>query len=252
MHRITFTAALAASLIALPAASSFAQAPPPQPQSQVDVAGAKKHLSDARDTLSQLTSMPEAAKLQGDARTQVAQLITNFNELITTQTDWRASYAKVDANLVAVLGPDVPPDQAVGTAGSAAAVPATAGMQIDPGVRAKLAEFRTHLKAFQTAAGGPATEAVGATGGTMPPAAATPATANPANPTVGTPTSANPTQPDPERPVGTSGVAAPNAEMQKELDAISSILNASKTGALTAAQTAQLKKHVEALRALIK
>jgi hypothetical protein len=229
----------------------------------VDVAGAKKHLSDARDTLSQLTSMPEAAKLQGDARTQIAQLITNFNELITTQTDWRASYSKVDANLVAVLGPDVPADQPVGTAGSAAAAPATAGMQIDPGLRAKLVEFRTHLKAFQSAAGGPAAEAAaGATGGAMPPGAATATTSNPANPTAGAPTSANPTQPDPARPTGTSGVtaappapapaSAPNAGIQKELDAISSILSASQTGALTAAETAQLKKHVEALRALIK
>jgi len=45
--------------------------------------------------------------------------------------------------------------------------------------------------------------------------------------------------------------AASNADAQKELDAISSVLSASKTGALTKAQTAQLKKHVEALRALL-
>src|SRR5262245_37540516 len=205
MQRATLTAALAAALIALPAVS-FAQSTTetqPPAQAQVDVAGAKQHLSAARDTLSQLTSMPEAAKLQGDARTQVSQLISNFNELITTQTDWRASYAKVDANLTALLGPDAPPDQPVGTAGSAAAVPAT-GAQIDPGIRGKLVEFRTQLKAFQSAAGGPVAGTSGVT--TAPPA---PAPAAPAT--------------------------APNAEIQKELDAISGILNNSKTGALTAA-----------------
>jgi len=45
--------------------------------------------------------------------------------------------------------------------------------------------------------------------------------------------------------------AAPNADAQKELDAISAILSGSKTGALTRAQTAQLKKHVENLRVLL-
>jgi hypothetical protein len=41
------------------------------------------------------------------------------------------------------------------------------------------------------------------------------------------------------------------ADAQKELDAISAILDKSKTGTLTKAQTAQLKKHVENLRALL-
>jgi hypothetical protein len=40
-------------------------------------------------------------------------------------------------------------------------------------------------------------------------------------------------------------------EAQKELDAISAILSESKTGALTKAQTTALKKHVDALRALL-
>jgi hypothetical protein len=42
-----------------------------------------------------------------------------------------------------------------------------------------------------------------------------------------------------------------NAAAQKELDAIASILSASKTGALTKAQTTQLKTHVETLRVLL-
>ena len=164
----------AAALLTLPA-SAFAQTPPPatppatttqpqpeaQPPSQpqdtkVDAAAAKQHLSDARDTLSQLTSMPEAAKLQGDARTQVSTLISNFNELITTQSDWRAAYAKVDANLSTLLGPDspdaAPPASGVsGAVGTSGASPA-----LDPAVRAKLVEFRTRLKGFERAAGGDA------------------------------------------------------------------------------------------------
>src|SRR5258708_24259816 len=80
-----------------------------QPQDKkVDAAAAMQHLSEARDTLSQLTSLPEAARLQGDARTQVSQLISNFNDLITTQSDWRSAYAKVDAHPTAPLGPDKP------------------------------------------------------------------------------------------------------------------------------------------------
>jgi len=45
--------------------------------------------------------------------------------------------------------------------------------------------------------------------------------------------------------------AASNADAQKELDAISAILSASKSGALTRQQTALLRKHVEALRSLL-
>jgi len=264
------TAIAAAALIALPAAgfaqssqsappqspsqppATTSQQPPPAAQpaqpaaGQVDPAAAKQHLSEARDTLSALTTLPEAAKLQGDARTQVSQLISNFNELITTQSDWRAPYAKVSANLTALLGPEAA-DQPVGTSGSDS---------IDPAVRAKLAEFRTHLKAFEASAGGAAPAAAG-TGGTMPPANPTPTTTNPANPTSPANRSVSPSSPtanmDPnDRAKAAADVsAAPNAEAQKELDAISSILSASKTGALTKAQTEQIKKHVETLRALL-
>jgi hypothetical protein len=279
------TAVAAAALIALPLAA-YAQTPPtstPQtqqtmpaqppadpkpataqaPVTKVDAPAAKQHLSEARDSLSQLTALPEAARLQGDARTQVTQLISNFNELITTQSDWRAAYAKVDANLSALLGPDSP-DQgtpasgvtgAVGTSGAGASA-------IDPAVRAKLVDFRTHLKAFEHAAAG---EATGATA----PAAATAATASPADPA---PSAA---------PAATAATAAPAAtaasavaagsptsdmapadqakaaaqvgssEADKHLDAISAILDSSKTGTLTKAQTAALKKHVTELRQVL-
>ena len=137
-------------------ASSPAQAQqPPAGTAEVDPEGAKRHLTAARDTLGQLTQLSGAAQVQGDARTQLSQLITNFNELITTNENWRSSYDKVNANVVALLGPETPePSQppttgapvAVGTSGTAAAT-------LDPAVRAKLVEFRNHLTQFEKAAG---------------------------------------------------------------------------------------------------
>ena len=212
---------IAAALLTLPAAA-FAQTPPPD--TTVDAPAAKQHLTEARDTLSQLTSMPEAAKLQGDARTQVSSLISNFNELITTQADWRAVYAKVDANLATLLGPDSPDaappasgvSGAVGTSGASAA-------PLDPAVRAKLVEFRAHLKEFERSAGG-TTEAM-------------------------TPASPAATTPAPEQPKAAEQIAP--ADVSRHLDAISAILDQSKTGALTKTETAELKKHVAELRALL-
>jgi hypothetical protein len=297
MHCSTarWTSALAAAaLIALPVAAS-AQTPPPatpptqqttpqtppaqppadpkptEPQARpaqdakVDAAAAKEHLSQARDTLSKLTALPEAAKLDGDARTQVSQLISNFNELITTQADWRAAYAKLDTNLTTLLGP-ASPDQAPPASGVTGAV-GTSGagtIQLDPAVRGKLAEFRTHLKEFERAAGGAA--------GAMAPSVATDATANPANPANPTTPAgaaspaANPATPaNPPTPMITSSPStrmsspdqskapepAAHSEADKHLDAISAILDASKTGALTKAQTTELKKHVAELRQLL-
>ena len=123
----------------------------------VDKDAAKRHLTEARDTLSQLTQLPEAVQLSGDARTQVSQLITNFNELITTQTEWRATFAKLQANLTALVGaettdeaPVTPP--ATGTPGAVG----TSGMTtLDPKIREKLIELRSKLAAFEHAAGGP-------------------------------------------------------------------------------------------------
>jgi hypothetical protein len=236
----------AAALLTLPLAASAQTS-----DTKVDAAASKRHLSAARDTLSQLTSMPEAARIQGDARTQVSQIISNFNQLITTQSDWRSAYAKVDTGLIAVLGPEAAADPAapvsgvagaVGTAGSAAA-------SLDPAVRAKLVEFRAHLKEFERAAGG-------ASSGAMPPTVATDATAtNPVNPATNPaanppadPPSAAPAPPDQAK----AAVQAGHSEADKHLDAIAAILDQATTGALTAAQTTTLKKHVEELRLLLK
>jgi hypothetical protein len=147
---------------------------------------AHRHLVSARDTLSQLTQLPAAAQLNGEARTQVAQLISNFNELIGNPPDWHVSYQKVSANLATLLGPDNSDAEAGGvptTAAGAAPAPATptpgaaptpgatpapgatatpgavgttgtASIELDPSIRAKLVEFRRSLSQFEKAAGG--------------------------------------------------------------------------------------------------
>lgn len=235
-----------------PPTQSPTQQPPttapaqPQASGQVDAAAAKQHLSAARESLSQLTSLPEASKLQGDSRTQVSELISNFNELITTQDNWRASYDKVDTSLTSLIGPDtMDPSAASGTAG-AVGTSGSSASTLDPAIRAKLVDFRTHLKAFKEAAGGSATE-----------------------PRSGDTTAANPAQPTSGGATGTSGVTTSptgsmnpadqaraadqvnRVEADKHLQAISDILEQSKSGALTKEQTTELKKHVDELRKLI-
>ena len=137
-----------------------------------------------------MTQLPAAQQLSGENRTQVTQLIANFNELITTNSEWKASYAKVEANLNALIGsadatdePKAAPPAATaeaagtrhgrhggrgtaGTAGTAGATgtsgsvgtSGTAAASIDPQVKAKLTEFRAHLKDFEKAAGGGASK----------------------------------------------------------------------------------------------
>ena len=136
--------------------------------SQVDQEAARRHLTAARDTLSELTKIPAAAQLAGENRTQVTQLIANFNELITTQTQWRASYDKVAANLSALLGPGsaaAAPDVAPATPAAPAGTPAAPGAvgtsgvataDLDPAIRAKLVELRAKLTEFEKAMGAPA------------------------------------------------------------------------------------------------
>jgi hypothetical protein len=163
------------------AASSQTTAAAPAGQAaapQVDADAARQALTAARDTLSQLTQLPAAAQLTGDARTQVGELIANFNELITTKGEWRPSYDKLAANLNSLLGPDAGAGAAVSTMGgtttasnppageganaSTAGTPGavgtsgTASAQLDPAIRAKLVELRSHLSEFEKASGGAA------------------------------------------------------------------------------------------------
>jgi hypothetical protein len=104
-----------------------------------------------------MTQLPAAAQLSGEARNQVAQLISNFNELITTSTEWKASYAKVDANVSSLIGAQSSDESAAAPAAGTAGAVGTSGTStgsLDPALKAKLVEFRTHLKEFEKAAGG--------------------------------------------------------------------------------------------------
>ena len=121
---------------------------------------AKQALTAARDTLSQMTQLPAAQQLSGETRTQVSQLISSFNELITTTAEWKASYAKVDANLTSLIGAqtadETPAAAAAATpaTGAAGAVGTSGTTTLDPALKAKLVEFRAHLREFEKAAGG--------------------------------------------------------------------------------------------------
>jgi len=202
------------------AAPSQSAQPSNAPAQQADADSVKRHLTAARDTLSQLTQLPAAAQLTGDARTQVSQLISNFNELITTNTDWRAAYGKLQGNLTALVGEQRADESAAPVAGTAGAVGTSGTTAIDPAVRAKLVEFRSHLMEFEKAAGGgtnasstPAAEPADAAA--PAPSSTTAATAAPA--TASSPASAS-AAPEPTAtsgnasqqpaPAGTSGSTA--------------------------------------------
>jgi hypothetical protein len=145
--------------------ASTTQAPtdPAAAQPKPDADGAKRALTAARDSLGEVTKLPAAQQLSGELRTQLTQLIANFNELITTNTEWKASYAKVDANLTALIGAQTADESTTAPAAATAGATGTAGAVgtsgtttnvLDPGVKAKLTEFRTHLKEFEKAASG--------------------------------------------------------------------------------------------------
>ncbi len=188
--RWTTTLAAAAS-IAL-ATSGFAQTvPPAQPPTQPPPAQAapavnqdlaKQHLTAARNVLNEITQLPAAAQLTGETRTQVQQLISNFNELITKDADWRASYAKVETTLSALLDANEPAPGsgtagAVGTSGTVTAPPA----KLDPAIRARLLALRKHLDNFEAVVdgGGAPSAAATAASPTAPPNTAAPPTAPP-------------------------------------------------------------------------
>ena len=142
-----------------PPATPPTTSPAEAPVATVDQEAARRDLIAARDTLNQLTQLPAAAQLTGEARTHVTQLIANFNELITTESDWPASYAKVSANMLALLGPEEASGEAAtatppvtGTTG-AVGTSGTAAVTLDPAVRTKLIEMRKQLSAFEKASG---------------------------------------------------------------------------------------------------
>jgi hypothetical protein len=242
----------AATVIALPVAG-FAQTPPsaapttqsPQPAAAQSGAGqeaAKAHLTAARNTLSQLTQLPAAAQLQGDARTQVSQLISNFNELITTQSDWKAAYAKLEANLDALIGPPststaslTEPARPTGTAG-AVGTSGTAST-IDPAVRAKLEEFRNHLDQFEKVALGSSEPAAATSSTTTTMTAPAAATATTTSTTTATEvTTTTPTAP-------TTSTSTTTATPASEA--------AAAPGNPSAPENEQLLRHVEAIEVIL-
>ncbi len=200
--------------------------------------------------------------MSGEARTQVAQLISGFNELISTQSQWRDSYAKVNAHLTALLGPDPvasDPTNASGTAGAVGTSGASAAT-IDPAVREKLVELRRHLTAFEKAAGGGAASTGAA--GTTDPASSTGAASSAANPpaTAAPEQKPTPTQPpttQPTQTTGTSGAATTTqgtSDVMKHVAAIEALLKMQDDSGgltLTKAQVEQLRTHWAALRTAI-
>ncbi len=249
------TSLAAAALIALPAAGFAQTTPPTTPQQTTPPAAqqptepttaptpqtgssgqeaARVHLTAARNTLSQLTQLPAASQLQGETRAHVAELITNFNELITTQANWKEAYEKVEANLASLLNSAPAPAAAaadpakpVGTSGASAS--------LDPGIRSKLMELRTHLDKFEEAASGKATTPATPPASTAPPAGTTPPTSD-TPPTTQTPptTPTNPAKPDEPAQVNDDQ----KEQIVNHIDAIEAILSAQATAQANAQTTA--------------
>ncbi len=128
-----------------------ATAQPPQGQSGNPTQGtdtqrqaALTHLTAARQDLADITKLPAATQIQGQARNDLNQLITNFNALITSNgPEWRQAYDNVQNNLTALLGrePAAGEQAPVGTSGGA--VPS-----LDPAITAKLSDLRPQIDQF--------------------------------------------------------------------------------------------------------
>jgi hypothetical protein len=266
------TTLTAAALLALPAAS-FAQTTPPatapqttppaaqppatQPQTEQPTPqtgssaqeAARAHLTAARNTLSQLTQLPAASQLQGETRSTVAELITNFNELITTQANWKESYEKVEANLATLL--NAAPTSDPRPAGTPGAV-GTTGSGLDPALRAKLVEFRAHLDRFEAAASPSTATSPSSSATTAPPATTTtapptepPPTTPPTEPPPTTPPTTQPpptTPPTPTNPARPDEPPTPDVDQREEImnhiDAIEALLSAQATAQNSAQNTA--------------
>jgi hypothetical protein len=247
------------------------QQPPPTaqaPAAPVDEQAAKQHLTAARNALSEMTQLPAASQLTGDARAQVSQLITNFNELITSSSNWRASHAKVEATLNTLLGTATTDESAARTAGTEGAVGTTGTVALDPAIKAKLIEFRDHLDKFEQAAGGvPASPNAPPAGAMASPASTT---APPAG-TTGPPATAATAPATPAAQEPAQGSTVDREELLRHVQAIEAILMVQSpaatgtTGApptdpagatqgpltLTPAQLDQLRTHLGELKRLL-
>jgi hypothetical protein len=253
---------------------TIGQTQPPAQAGQPNEQVARQHLTAARNTLSEVTQLPAAAQLTGETRTQVAQLISNFNELITAQSEWRGSYAKVSANLTALLGPFVGTPDPSGEPGTAVGTSGTPAASLDPEIREKLMQFRKQLAEFEKAAGGtgasvqtPSTadtvpsatppEVTRPTDPTTPPTTTPPATTPPATtPPATTPPETTPSAATP--PAGTTTPAGEQAvdrvEILRHIAAIEAMLKVEDDSGgvtLTKLQLEQLRVHLANLRQAI-
>jgi hypothetical protein len=199
--------------------------------------------------LSELTQLPAAGQLQGEMRNQVAQLINSFNELITTQSDWKASYAKVDSTLDALLATPPAPiaddaNRPTGTAG-AVGTSGTKSASLDPTIRAKLVKLRAELNEFEKAAGAPdsaatpSPSAAPATPSAAPATPTTPPATTTSSTTTTTTTTANPapTTPAATQPPSGDTVTISTKDAIDHIDAMDAILSAN-ADAQAAAQSA--------------
>ncbi len=210
-----------------PTGAEQTQEPPASSGQQVDSEASKRHLTAARESLSQLTQLPAAAQLTGEARTQVSQLISNFNELITTKENWRASYDKVAANLTALIGAEASTESAPAQAGGAVGTSGSTAASLDPAVRAKLVEFRSHLKQFEQAAGGAAQASA---------AASSPSTSSMAG----------------QAAVGTTGTTSPSPEQQPAAEQPPATAGQHQAGQHASAMGQHSAvQHIEAIEAIL-
>jgi hypothetical protein len=283
------TTMAAAALIAVPTAGyaqGSAQPPTQTPPAQTtpapqgsqpapDQDAAKQHLTAARNSLSEMTQLPAASQLTGEARTQVSQLISNFNELITTNSDWRASYAKLETNLNALLGPQSTDEAATRASGTEGAVGTSGTVTLDPAIKSKLIEFRNHLEKFEEAAGGAKASSAAPASAAAPSSAAPPSAPASAAASSAPPSATNPATPSEPMAAQSSAAGQPSQEdVLRHIAAIEAILGiqsatgtagttgtsgstagagAASTGnvTLTASQIEQLRTHLSELRRLV-
>ena len=222
-HVRWMTTLIATASIAL-AAPSSAQTAQPAPSVNQDLV--KQRLTTARNTLSAVTQLPAAAQLTGETRTQMQQLINNFNELISTGADWRVPYAKVESGLAALLGPVAPPSGTAGAVGTSGT-----GRPMDPAIRDMLVEFRNDLKEFERVASGNASP--------EPEPEPEPAPAAPPAP---------PNQPTPD-PSPARSTAAPDPDKEKEESLDPPVAN--EDGQDAAATSRDVLLHIEAIEVIL-
>jgi hypothetical protein len=156
------------------------------------------HLTAARQDLADITKLPAAAQIQGQARTELNDLITSFNALITsTGPEWRQAYDRVQSTLTALLGPQQGQPGQTGEAGQSAVGTsgATAAASLDPGITAKLNDMRQHVDEFGQTVG-------------LKPGQSAVAQQNAQSATA-----------------GTSGAAVPNEQALRSIDQIGEILS---------------------------